>query len=83
MLQAYVAWVVAHPFLSAALQFALLGTLGEVVAASARHRRLATPCSWPRLAAKALAWALLGEPVTWNAVAGAALTLLGVSLVLR
>jgi len=60
MIHAYVTWVVAHPFLSAALQFALLGTLGEIVAASARHRRFATPCSWPRLAAKALAWALLG-----------------------
>lgn len=60
MLQAYVAWVVAHPFLSAALQFAFLGTLGEIVAATARHRRFAVPCSWPRLAAKVLAWALLG-----------------------
>ncbi len=30
-----------------------------------------------------LAWILLGEPLTWNAAAGAALTLLGVSLVLR
>lgn len=60
MVQAYIDWVVAHPFLSAALQFALLGTLGEIVGASARHRRFATPYSWPRLAAKALAWALLG-----------------------
>ncbi|MBI4537561.1 MAG: DMT family transporter [candidate division NC10 bacterium] len=30
-----------------------------------------------------LAWPLLGEPPTWNAVAGAALTLAGVALVLR
>ena len=30
-----------------------------------------------------LAWTLLGEPVPWNAAAGAMLTLLGVSLVLR
>lgn len=30
-----------------------------------------------------LAWMALGEPITWNAAAGAALTLLGVSLVLR
>jgi drug/metabolite transporter (DMT)-like permease len=30
-----------------------------------------------------LAWMVLGEPVTWNAAAGAALTVLGVSLVLR
>ncbi len=57
---AYVTWVIAHPFLSAALQFALLGTLGEIVAASVRQRRFSTPCSWSRLAAKVLAWALLG-----------------------
>ncbi len=30
-----------------------------------------------------LTWLLLGEPVTWNAIVGAALTLLGVGLVLR
>jgi len=30
-----------------------------------------------------LAWMVLGEPLTWNAAAGAALTLLGVGLVLR
>lgn len=30
-----------------------------------------------------LAWVALGEPITWTAAAGAALTLLGVSLVLR
>ncbi|MBP1780041.1 MAG: hypothetical protein H6Q86_6052, partial [candidate division NC10 bacterium] len=30
-----------------------------------------------------LAWILLGEPITWSAAAGAALTLLGVSVVLR
>ncbi len=30
-----------------------------------------------------LAWIVLGEPITWSAAAGAALTLLGVGLVLR
>jgi hypothetical protein len=60
MLHAYATWVIAHPFLSAALQFALLGTIGEVVAASVRQRRLSAPCAWPRLLAKAAAWALLG-----------------------
>jgi hypothetical protein len=58
--QAYVLWVTAHPLLSAALQFALLGTLGEVLASSLRARRATLPCAWPQLAAKALAWALLG-----------------------
>lgn len=56
----YRLWVSAHPYLSAALQFGLLGTLGEVVATSLQARRPTLPCSLPRLAAKALAWALLG-----------------------
>lgn len=56
----YRLWVQAHPFLSAALQFGLLGTLGEIVAASLRARRLALPCTVPQLLAKVLAWALLG-----------------------
>jgi drug/metabolite transporter (DMT)-like permease len=30
-----------------------------------------------------LAWFLVGEPLTWNAITGAALTLIGVGLVLR
>jgi drug/metabolite transporter (DMT)-like permease len=30
-----------------------------------------------------LTWLVIGEPLTWNAAAGAALTLLGVGLVLR
>lgn len=60
MLHAYVSWVINHPFLSAAIQFALLGTLGEVVAASLKQRSFALPCGWGKLAAKALAWALLG-----------------------
>ena len=56
----YRLWVQAHPFLSAALQFALLGTLGEVLAASLKARRPALPCTFPQLLAKVLAWALLG-----------------------
>lgn len=48
---AYAAWVAANPWLSAALQFALLGTLGEIVAASLRRRMPALPCSPLQLAA--------------------------------
>lgn len=68
MLHAYVSWVIAHPFLSAALQFALLGTLGEVVAASLIQRRCALPCNWGKLAAKALGWALLGIIIKYGFV---------------
>ena len=59
-MDSYRFWVLAHPFLSAALQFGLLGTLGEVVAASLKARRPSLPCTAPQLLAKVLAWALLG-----------------------
>lgn len=59
-MSAYVEWVTQHPFQSAALQFALLGPLGEVVAASLRRRRFALPCTTIQLGWKVLAWALLG-----------------------
>ena len=56
----YRLWVQAHPLLSAACQFALLGTLGEVLAASLKARKPSLPCTPLQLTAKALAWALLG-----------------------
>ncbi len=56
----YAAWVAAQPWLSAAAQFAVLGTLGEIVAASLRRRLPALPCTAPQLAAKVVAWAVLG-----------------------
>lgn len=59
-MSAYAAWVAANPWLSAALQFAVLGTLGEVVAASARRRMAALPCTPAQLALKVVAWAVLG-----------------------
>jgi hypothetical protein len=59
-MDSYRLWVQAHPFLSAALQFGLLGTLGEVAAASLRAKRASLPCTPLQLLAKVLAWALLG-----------------------
>lgn len=56
----YADWVRAQPLVSAALQFAVLGTLGEIVAASLRARRAALPCTPAQLAAKTAAWAVLG-----------------------
>ena len=56
-MNAYTAWVTAHPFLSASLQFAMLGTAGEVLAASVRKRRAALPCTPLQLLAKVAAWA--------------------------
>lgn len=59
-MNSYVDWVSGHPFQSAAIQFALLGTLGEVVAASLRARKIVLPCTRFQLFLKALAWSLLG-----------------------
>lgn len=59
-MESYRLWVQAHPFLSAALQFGLLGTLGEMAAASLKARRPTLSCTFLQLLAKVLAWALLG-----------------------
>ncbi len=56
----YIAWVTANPLLSAAIQFAILGTLGEVISFSLQQKRAAAPCTWLQLGGKVLAWALLG-----------------------
>ncbi len=66
MLHAYVGWVTTHPFLSAALQFAILGTLGEVLASSLRQRKMAMPCSPLQLLLKSVAWALLGLVIKYG-----------------
>jgi hypothetical protein len=60
MMYDYLQWVRESPLLSAAIQFAILGTLGEVIAFSLRQKRFVLPCSGIRLAGKILAWALLG-----------------------
>lgn len=57
---AYRLWVQSHPLLSAACQFGLLGTLGELIAAGLRARRPTLPCTPLELLAKVGAWALLG-----------------------
>jgi hypothetical protein len=56
----YVQWVSQNPLLSAALQFALLGTLGEIISFSFRKKHFALPCSLWQLLGKVAAWALLG-----------------------
>lgn len=70
----YAAWVALHPFQNAMLLFAILGTLGEVVAASARKRSFALPCTPTQLLMKALAWALLGIIIKYGFVGMKAFT---------
>lgn len=59
-MNSYRFWVLAHPYLSAAIQFGLLGTVGELAAASLKARRLTLPCTLFQVFLKVLAWALLG-----------------------
>jgi len=59
-MDSYRLWVQTHPFLSAAIQFGLLGTLGEIIASSVKARRPSLPCSSLQLFAKVWAWVVLG-----------------------
>lgn len=65
-MDAYTAWVTQNPLLSAAIQFAILGTLGEVLSYSLQQKRPAIPCTWLQLAGKVLAWALLGIVIKYG-----------------
>lgn len=56
----YIDWVKANPLFSAAIQFAILGTLGEIISSSLQKRKPALPCTWLPLLGKMAAWALLG-----------------------
>jgi hypothetical protein len=56
----YVAWVKANPLLSAVIQFAILGTLGEVISNVMRTRKLEWPFGIVTTLLKGLAWAILG-----------------------
>lgn len=59
-MDSYILWVSENPLLSAAIQFALLGTLGEVLSACLKAGRPNLPCSLLELIGKIAAWALLG-----------------------
>ena len=56
----YINWVTHQPLFSAAVQFALLGTLGEVLSYCILKKRIALPCTVPQLLGKIAGWALLG-----------------------
>jgi hypothetical protein len=62
----YIFWVKAHPLASAALQFALMGPLGELLAASCARRRLTFPFGFFQFLFKIAAWALLGLVIKYG-----------------
>ncbi len=66
VLHDYLAWVQNGPLLSAAIQFAILGTAGEILASSLRSRRPALPCSAAQIAAKVIGWAVLGVVIKYG-----------------
>jgi len=59
-MNSYVEWVTQNPLVSAAIQFGILGTLGEAVSVSLRRKTPALPGTIFQTCAKILAWALLG-----------------------
>lgn len=59
MFESYTAWVRELPFTSAFLQFAVLGTLGELLPWWLKHRRT-LPCTRTQFMGKVLGWGLLG-----------------------
>jgi hypothetical protein len=62
----YIAWVTGHPLWSAAAQFAVLGTLGEVLSLLVRRKPLAALGGWRRGILKVAAWGLLGIVIKYG-----------------
>lgn len=62
----YTQWVAQNPLQSAAIQFALLGTLGELLPHQLRARRIHLPLHPLQLLGKVLAWALLGVVIKYG-----------------
>jgi hypothetical protein len=60
MIAHYTKWVATNPLLSAMIQFAILGTLGEIISFSLKLKKIALPSSWWQLILKMFAWAILG-----------------------
>ncbi|RPH96542.1 hypothetical protein EHM69_00890 [candidate division KSB1 bacterium] len=62
----YLSWVSASPLQSAAVQFGILGTLGELISHVLKTRRIGLPCSLLQLAGRILAWAVLGIVIKYG-----------------
>ena len=67
-METYVIWVKARPLASAALQFAVLGSLGELLVISCARRRLSFPFTALQFLFKILAWAVLGLVIKYGFV---------------
>jgi hypothetical protein len=56
----YINWVVAYPFYSAFIQFAMLGLVGELIPIFIKSKKMHMPFSKSQLFGKAIGWGLLG-----------------------
>jgi hypothetical protein len=65
-MESYIQWVKDNPLISAAIQFGILGTLGEIISVSIRAKKLALPGKWLHVCAKILAWSLLGVVIKFG-----------------
>ncbi len=65
-MQIYLTWVMQNPLLSAAIQFAILGTLGEIISYSIQNKKVVIPCTWMQLLLKGIAWAVLGIVIKYG-----------------
>jgi hypothetical protein len=64
----YLDWVTQNPLTSAAIQFAILGTLGETISRSLQHHRWTLPGTPVQVVQKLLAWAVLGVVIKYGFV---------------
>jgi len=67
-MEAYINWVVSNPLLSASIQFAILGTLGEVISKVVQTKRLEWPFGFFVTLLKMVAWAVLGVIIKFGFV---------------
>lgn len=66
MFDAYASWVAAHPLFSAAVQFGLLGTLGDFISHLLRARSAKGFGSRLEFIGRMAAWALLGIVIKYG-----------------
>lgn len=62
----YLSWVSANPLLSAAVQFGILGPLGELISVLVSKRKISDLGRPWQIGAKILAWALLGVIIKYG-----------------
>lgn len=62
----YISWVTDQPLTSAAIQFGILGTMGEIISHTFRTRKVGIPNTPLEMLGKVLAWALLGIVIKYG-----------------